>query len=200
MPSNPLFGCLGLVLVLLPNLSACTRVPQESPAPASSPAPAPAPPPAASAPAGTEPVATAAPVAGVRSTAMATGHVTLTGSYAADAEAEATCAPAEDSLQITLLAQGAPRVVLRLDGLAAKGTSGTYSGKVSVIASDLGEGGFRLSEGKAKAEITVDPAAPGSAGGPRRVSGSFRTSYAGEGGKGTVAGRFESCAYKPEQP
>ena len=203
MRSNLRLGWLGLALALA--LPACTRVPSESPAPASSAAPAP-PPVASAPPAGTEPAPTASPAApvspaaGIRSTAMATGHVTLTGSYTADAEAEATCAPTEGSLQVTLLAPGAPRVVLRLDGLAAKGTSGSYAGKVSVIVSDLGEGGFRLSEGTAKAEITVDPAAPGATGGAKRVSGSFRTSYAGEGGKGTIAGRFEDCAYKPEQP
>jgi len=201
MRSNLLLGLTSLVLQLA--VVACTRVPAESNAPATPPpAPAAAPSPAAPAaapapPAGTEPAPTApaaVPLAGVSSTALGTGHVTLTGSYKADADAEATCALTEGSLEVTLRAHEAPRVLLRLHGLSAKSASGTYKGQVSVIAPDMGEAGFRQSVGTASAKITVE--APASPKEPARVSGSFSTRYAGEGGKGTVAGRFERCGFK----
>jgi hypothetical protein len=148
------------------------------------------------------PAATGAPgapapsLAPVKSTAVALGHVTLTGSYKADAEAEATCAPADTALQITLVASGQPRVVLHLADLAAKGTSGTYKGQVDVIAPSAGEAAFQPSSGKVSVDVTVEP--EGTAG-AKAVSGAFSTSFAGEGGKGTVAGRFDRCIYKSEK-
>jgi len=131
---------------------------------------------------------------------LGTGHVTLTGSYKADSEAEVSCALTEGSLEVTLRAHEAPRVLLRLHGLSAKSAAGTYKGQVSVIAPDMGEAGFRQSVGAVSVKISVEaPATPKE---PTRVSGSFSTSYAGEGGKGTVAGRFERCGFKesPDLP
>ena len=46
--------------------------------------------------------------------------------------------------------------------------------------------------GPTRTEIRVVPAP----GGGDLVSGSFSGSYAGEGGKGTIAGRFERCLYR----
>jgi hypothetical protein len=132
-------------------------------------------------------------MAGVRSTAIASGHILLTGDYQADSDAEVTCAVADTALQLTFFAPGKPRVLILLDGLAAKGTAGTYQGQVTIAASDAGESALRQSSGKASAEVTVDDVAKGKA-----VSGAFATTYTGEAGKGTVKGRFDRCVFKPE--
>jgi hypothetical protein len=196
---------LCFLLALLPLAGACTREPAESSAPATPASPATAVP-AAGQPApqlGSEPTAfgaagapaaaPAVPLAGVRSTAMARGHIVLTGDYQADSDAEVTCATADTALQLTFVAPGKPRVLILLDDLAAKATSGTYKGPVTVMVRDVGESAFRQSGGKASAEVTVDDVATGKA-----VSGSFATSYTGEAGKGKVTGRFERCVFKPE--
>jgi hypothetical protein len=203
MSSNPFrpAHALVLVLALLPLAGACAREPSESNAPtpasaASAPAPATQPaPPAGSEPAtpGSPAAAPAVPLAGVRSTAIASGHIILTGDYQADSDAEVTCATADTGLQLTLWAPGKPRVLILLDDLAAKGTSGTYKGQVTIAAADAGEAALRQSGGKASAEVTVDDVPTGKA-----VSGSFATTYTGEAGKGKVAGRFDRCVFKPE--
>ena len=177
-----------------------------APAPAASAAGQPAPPPgsaptasaasAASATSGTPGSPAAAPpvsLAGVRSTAIARGHIVLTGDYQADSDAEVTCAPADTALQLTFVAPGKPRVLILLDELAVKSASGTYKGPVTVLVRDVGESAFRQSGGKASAEVTVDDVATGKA-----VSGAFATTYTGEAGKGTVKARFDRCAWKPE--
>ncbi len=199
---------LCFLLALLPLAGACTRQPAESNAPASpaTAAPAagqPALPPgsaptasAASAASGAPGSPAAAPpvsLAGVRSTAIARGHIVLTGDYQADSDAEVTCAPADTALQLTFVAPGKPRVLILLDDLAVKATSGTYKGPVTVLVRDVGESAFRQSGGKASAEVTVDDVATGKA-----VSGAFATTYTGEAGKGTVKARFERCVWKPE--
>jgi len=51
---------------------------------------------------------------------------------------------------------------------------------------------MRVSRGPTRAEIRVVPA-PGNS---DLISGSFQGEYKGEGGKGTVAGTFESCRYQ----
>jgi hypothetical protein len=188
---------LAFVLVLLPLAGACTRKSAESKAPATVPAPvasetsAPVPSP----PLGSEPSgASGAPAPAIpRSTAIASGHLTLTGAYQADSDAEVTCAQADTGLQLTLRAPGQPRVLIMLDDLAAKGVSGTYKGQVTVVGVDAGESNFRPSYGKASAEVTVDAVAQGKA-----VSGTFATTYTGDAGKGTVQGRFDRCVWTPE--
>jgi len=187
---------LFFVLALLPLAGACTREPAEPLAPAVAPvapvaseASAPVPPPAL----GSEPGAPAAVPAVPRSTAIASGHLTLTGSYPVDSDAEVTCAQADTGLQLTLLAPGKPRVLLMLDDLAAKGVTGTYKGQVTVVGVDAGESGFRPSYGKASVQVTVDAVAQGKA-----VSGSFATTYTGDAGKGTVQARFDRCVWMPE--
>jgi hypothetical protein len=124
---------------------------------------------------------------------MARGHIVLTGDYQADSEAEVTCATADTALQLTFVAPGKPRVLILLDDLAAKGTSGTYKGPVTVLVRDAGESALRQSGGKASSEVTVDAVGTGKA-----VSGAFATTYTGEAGKGTVQGRFDRCVFKPE--
>ncbi len=200
----PVAPCL--LLALLPLAGACTREPAESNVPATAPASASPAAPAASAgaptagqpasPLGSEPATAGSPAAAPavpRSTAIAKGHVVLTGDYRADSDAEVTCATADTALQLTFVAPGKPRVLILLENLAAKGTSGTYKGQVSILASDAGEGGFRQSGGKASSEVTVDEVPNGKA-----VSGSFATTYTGDAGKGTVQGRFDRCVFKPE--
>src|SRR5436305_8761958 len=167
----PLAPCF--LLALLPLAGACTREPAESTAPATTPVRSPATP--------GSPPAPAVPLAGVRSTAIASGHVILTGDYQADSDAEVTCAVADTALQLTFFAPGKPRVLILLDGLADKGTSGTYQGQVTIAASDAGESALRQSGGRASAEVTVDDVPKGKA-----VSGSFSTTFTGEAGKGTV--------------
>jgi hypothetical protein len=197
----PLAPCF--LLALLPLAVACTREPAESSSPATAP-PASAIPaaPAAS----TAPVAPAAgqpapplgsePTAVPRSTAIASGHIVLTGDYQADSDAEVTCATADTALQLTFFVPGKPRVLILLEGLATKGTSGTYKGQVTIAAADAGEAALRQSGGKASSEVTVDDVTTGKVG--KAVSGSFATTYTGEAGKGKVTGRFERCIFKPE--
>jgi hypothetical protein len=221
----PVAPCLLLALLPLAGActrepaesNAPTTAPAASAASAASPTSATTPPSAAPATppasaASTAPTASAAPAASAasaaaaggpaalpavpRSTAIAKGHVVLTGDYQADSDAEVTCATADTALQLTFLAPGKPRVLLLLEDLAAKKTSGTYKGQVSILASDAGEGGFRQSGGKANAEVTVEDAPAGKTG--KAVSGSFATGYTGDAGKGKVQGRFESCIFKPE--
>ena len=192
MRPNPLRPAhtLVFVLALLPLVGACTREPAEPLAPATASAPI-TPPPFGSEP-GVPGIPAAVPAV-PRSTAIASGHLTLTGAYQVDSDAEVTCAQADTGLQLTLLAPGKPRVLLLLDDLAAKGVTGTYKGQVTVVGVDAGESGFRPSSGKASAQVTVDAVAKGKA-----VSGSFATTYTGDAGKGTVQGRFDRCVWTPE--
>jgi hypothetical protein len=187
-----------VLLALLPLGAGCTKEPAESTAAATAVATAPAaaqPAPAVASEPASSPASTAstATPAVPQSTAMAKGHIVLSGDYQADSEAEVTCATADTALQLTLRAPGKPRVLILLDDLAVKGTSGTYKGQVTLLVTGEGESGFRQSGGKASAEVTVDDVANGKA-----VSGSFATTYTGEGGKGKVQGRFDRCVFKPE--
>lgn len=117
------------------------------------------------------------------------GHLTLTGDYRVDRGALTTCALfPNQSFQVAFTAPQAPYVFLYIKSFRG---AGTYDAEARVRAIYSGET-LRVSRGATKAEIRVVPAAENS----DLISGSFQGEYKGEGGKGTVAGRFESCRYQ----
>ena len=131
----------------------------------------------------------AAPVSAPARGEAASGHLTLTGDYRVDRDALTTCALyANRSFQVALNAPQAPLVFLYVKDFAG---AGSYDAEARVRANYSGET-MRVSRGATKTEIRV---APGRDGGDL-ISGSFSGTYAGEGGKGTVAGRFERCLYR----
>jgi len=117
------------------------------------------------------------------------GHLTLTGDYRVDRGALTTCALfPNQSFQVAFTAPQAPYVFLYIKSFRG---AGTYDAEARVRANYSGET-LRVSRGPTKAEIRVVPAAESS----DLISGSFQGEYKGEGGKGTIAGRFESCRYQ----
>ncbi len=116
------------------------------------------------------------------------GHVTLRGDYRVDKDALTTCARFPDhSFQVALNAPQAPLIFLYIKNYAG---AGTYDAEARVRANYSGET-MRVSRAAARTEIRVVPAADHD----DLISGTFAGRYQGEGGKGTIAGRFESCRY-----
>jgi hypothetical protein len=119
----------------------------------------------------------------------ASGHLTLAGDYRVDHDALTTCALYPNrSFQVALNAPQAPLVFLYVKNFAG---AGRYDAEARVRANYSGET-MRISRGATPAEIEVAPAP----GGGDLISGSFSGVYAGEGGKGTIAGRFDRCLYR----
>jgi len=131
----------------------------------------------------------AAPVSAPARGEAASGHLTLAGDYRVDHDALTTCALyANRSFQVALNAPQAPLVFLYVKDFAGPGR---YQAEARVRANYSGET-MRVSRGATPTEIEVVPAP----GGGDLVSGSFSGTYAGEGGKGTISGRFERCLYR----
>lgn len=119
----------------------------------------------------------------------ASGHLRLAGDYRVDHDALTTCALYPNrSFQVALNAPQAPLVFLYVKNFAG---AGRYDAEARVRANYSGET-MRISRGATPAEIEVAPAP----GGGDLISGSFSGVYAGEGGKGTIAGRFDRCLYR----
>jgi hypothetical protein len=117
------------------------------------------------------------------------GHLTLTGDYRVDRAALVTCALFPNrSFQVAFTTPEAPYVFLYFKTFQG---AGSYDAEARVRANYSGES-MRVSRGPTRAEIRVVPA-PGNS---DLISGSFQGEYKGEGGKGTVAGTFESCRYQ----
>jgi len=130
-----------------------------------------------------------APVSAPARGEAASGHLTLAGDYRVDHDALTTCALYPNgSFQVALNAPQAPLVFLYLKSFAGPGR---YQAEARVRANYSGET-MRVSRGATPTEIEVVPAP----GGGDLVSGSFSGTYAGEGGKGTISGRFERCLYR----
>ncbi len=120
----------------------------------------------------------------------ASGHLTLTGDYRVDHDSLTTCALYPNhSFQVALNAPQAPLVFLYVKDFAGPGS---YAAEARVRANYSGET-MRVSRAATRTEIRVAPAPNGG----ELISGSFSGAYAGEGGKGTIAGRFERCRYQP---
>jgi hypothetical protein len=118
----------------------------------------------------------------------ASGHVTLGGDYRVDKDALTTCALFPNhSFQVALNAPQAPLIFLYIKNYAG---AGTYDAEARVRANYSGET-MRVSRAAARTEIRVVPAADHN----DLISGTFAGQYKGEGGQGTIAGRFESCLY-----
>jgi hypothetical protein len=119
----------------------------------------------------------------------ASGHVTLTGDYRVDRDALTTCALFPNgSFQVALNAPQAPLIFLYVKSFSG---AGTYDAEARVRANYSGET-MRVSRGAMKTRIQVVAA-------PQQgdlISGSFAGPYKGEGGQGTLAGRFASCRYR----
>lgn len=133
--------------------------------------------------------AAARPVSAPARGEAASGHLTLAGDYCVDRDSLTTCALFPDrSFQVAFSTPQAPYVFLYVKRFSG---AGIYDAEARVRANYSGET-MRVSSAATRTEIRVAP-------GPGHrdlISGSFAGQYAGEGGKGTVAGRFANCLYR----
>ncbi len=119
------------------------------------------------------------------------GHLALTGDYKYDEAAFVTCAYfPNETLQISLGLHDSPNLVLVFDKLHG---SGDYDAEARLRATYTGQG-ERQSRGRAKSKIEITPPAEGES--RSGISGTFEGSFAGEAGKGTLAGTFKNCFYE----
>jgi hypothetical protein len=124
------------------------------------------------------------------------GHVRMTGSLQADADAAVTCAFLIGSgLKLTLDVAQAPVVVELMvsDFLGA----GTYVGEARVLARDTPHT-MRPSSGEARIEIQVATVAQPFT--RNLLSGTFTGGYAAPGVQGQLSGTFDRCEYPGTLP
>ena len=94
------------------------------------------------------------------------------------------------SFQISLALGDSPTIVLVLENFHG---AGDYDSESQLRADYFGEG-VRQSRGRAKAKIEVAP--PTGAETRSVISGSFKGTYDGEAGKGTISAKFDKCLYE----
>lgn len=123
----------------------------------------------------------------------AKAHVTLTGPLTFDADVALGCGVlAEKGLEFTFDQTGtrAPQVQVRVGDYAGEGEY-----PATVVIREHPESG-PVREWNGVAQINIQSRAGGRAKKRTVFNGNFNGTYAGEGGKGTVAGSFRRCSLK----
>ena len=137
-----------------------------------------------------QPPGKAAAVATRLASGAAPGHLRLSGTYQADADAVVACAfLAGRGLQITLDSAAAPLVELDVSDFLG---AGHYVATAKLITRE-GARAMQLPAGEAQIDIQVSEIDRPHV--RSLLSGTFKGAYAGQGVQGQLAGTFDRCLY-----